>query len=170
MLMYLVMLSLLSCLHRYLFTRGILRYNKEMENTFMTTLTAWSVRIRSILCSIFSRIQSEHGKIRIGKTLYLDTFHAVALKLSYFTDCFLGTYRITYPYFYVRLSLYKKKAGSKLFHIIFNCLENGPEKFIRRRFMVTVKLGIFLCVETQYGLVIHKSSRKQSNQHVLTTS
>ena len=110
------------------------------------------------------------GKYGSEKTLYLDTFHAVALKLSYFTDCFLGFYRITYSYFYVRLSLCKKKAGSKLFHIIFNCLGNGPEKFIRRRFMVTVKLGIFLCIETQYGLVIHKSSRKQSNQHELTTS
>ena len=40
-----------------------------------------SVQIRSFFWSVFSRIQSECGKIQIRKTLYLDTFHAVKLTI-----------------------------------------------------------------------------------------
>ena len=35
------------------------------------------VQIRSFFWSVFSRIQSEYGKMRTRKTPYLDTFHVV---------------------------------------------------------------------------------------------
>ena len=50
-----------------------------------------SVQIRSFFWSVFSRIQSECGKIRTRKNSYLDSFHAVRLSQMFLKQASLKT-------------------------------------------------------------------------------
>ena len=49
------------------------------EKHFLMNHYVKSVQIRSFFWYAFSRIQSENGKIRTGKTPHLDTFHTLKI-------------------------------------------------------------------------------------------
>ena len=56
---------------------GVKKNQPVITKLFTNNLCAKSIQVRSYFWSIFSRIQSEYGKIRARKITCLDTFNAV---------------------------------------------------------------------------------------------